>query len=75
MHYKMPINAVSSILNRVTGVALSAGIHLGVCANPVFRKLHLTISNIDLLARHADLHHICQCMQQITILVSLNLHS
>lgn len=25
MHYKMPVNAVSSIVNRATGVALSAG--------------------------------------------------
>ena len=25
MHYKMPINAISSITNRATGVAMTAG--------------------------------------------------
>ena len=25
MHYKMPVNAISSIINRATGVALSVG--------------------------------------------------
>lgn len=25
MHYRMPINAISSIMNRATGVALSVG--------------------------------------------------
>ena len=28
MHYKMPVNAISSIINRATGVALSAGENL-----------------------------------------------
>ena len=31
-HYKMPLGAVSSILNRVTGVSLSAGGRPGALA-------------------------------------------
>jgi hypothetical protein len=29
-HYKFPLGAISSIVNRVTGVALSVGKHAGI---------------------------------------------
>jgi len=39
MHYKMPVNAISSIINRATGVALSAGESLCSSASHEFHEL------------------------------------
>lgn len=38
MHYKMPINAISSITNRATGVAMTVGAYLPEAFSQLMRQ-------------------------------------